>query len=391
VAFAGALRTRGVAVGVSRVEMALLALAGVDANDRDEAYWALRCTLTSSADEIAVFDAAFAELWVGKPLAVVPPPDPPAPGERRDPGPAASAAGPTAPAERAGEATDEGDEETESAGRRWSAVERLRELDFRAYDADELARASRLVAQLARTRPWRRSRRSKPADAGPYLDRRATLRRAMRTEGHPVQLAWRTRSSRPRRLLFAIDISGSMEPYARPLLMFLQAAGQASHEVEAFAFGTQLTRLSDELAGRRPDAALRRVAGAVPDWAGGTRIGDNLKRLNDVWGRRGLTRGAVVVIVSDGWERGDVELLRTQMERLKRAAHRVIWVNPLAGDPAYEPLAVGMATALPYVDVFMPGHNLRSLEALAAVLSERFPATASQPPRRPAPRFWSKV
>jgi uncharacterized protein with von Willebrand factor type A (vWA) domain len=173
--------------------------------------------------------------------------------------------------------------------------------------------------------------------------------------------------------------------------MFLQAAGQASREVEAFAFGTQLTRLTDELAGRRPDAALGRVAGAVPDWAGGTRIGNNLKRLNDVWGRRGLTRGALVVIVSDGWERGDVELLRTQMERLKRAAHRVIWVNPLAGDPAYEPLAAGMATALPYVDVFMPGHNLRSLEALAAVLSEPFPATASRPPRRPAPRFWSKV
>jgi uncharacterized protein with von Willebrand factor type A (vWA) domain len=192
----------------------------------------------------------------------------------------------------------------------------------------------------------------------------------MRTEGHPVQLHWRRSSTRPRKLVFVVDVSGSMEDYVRPLMMFLQAARRASGEAEAFAYGTRLTRVTDELAGRYPDAALERVSRAVPDWAGGTRIADNLKRLNDVWGRRGLTRGAVVTIVSDGWERGDLDLLDRQMGRLHRAAATLVWVNPLAGDPGYEPLAAGMVTALPHVDVFLPGHNLRSLESLVTVLDE---------------------
>jgi uncharacterized protein len=356
---------------VARVELAMLALGSVDAGDREQAYWALRSSLTSNADDIAVFDAAFAALWDEQPAGLAPPawPEPAAREEAEEA--EAGRTDRTSSGEGPAEGSEEEQEEDEdAAGRRWSAVERLRELDFRDYEADELARASRLIAELARTLPRRRSRRLRPSGTGPHLDRRGTLRRAMRTEGHPVQLAWRSAPPRPRRLVFAIDISGSMEPYARPLLMFLHAARQASRKVEAFAFGTRLTRLTEDLAGRRPDAALERVAGAVPDWAGGTRIGENLKLLNDVWGRRGVTRGAVVVIVSDGWERGDLELLRDQMERLAGMAYRTIWVNPLAGDPDYEPLAAGMAAALPYVDVFLPGHNLRSLEALAAVLAK---------------------
>jgi uncharacterized protein with von Willebrand factor type A (vWA) domain len=368
VAFADVLRGLGVPIPVSRIELALEALASIDATQREQAYWALRCALITRADEIGAFDLAFAALWEGDARGVGGSTAPPLPAGER---PRVTAGGATAEqfaSERPADGSEEGSDAR--AGRRWSAVERLRDIDFRAYDSDELARASRLIIELARMLPRRRSRRLRPADSGPHLDRRATLRRAMRTEGHPVQLAWRRASSRPRRLVFAIDVSGSMEPYTRPLLMFLQAARQASRNVEAFAFGTRLTRLTDGLAGRRPDAALERVARAVPDWAGGTRIGDNLRRLNDVWGRRGVTRGAIVVIVSDGWERGDPGMLRTQMERLKRTAHRTIWVNPLAGDPDYQPLAAGMATALPYVDVFLPGHNLRSLEALAAVLAE---------------------
>jgi len=383
VAFAGALRARGLHVGVARVELAVQSLASVDTGDREQAYWALRCALTSHADEIAAFDAVFAALWDDEPQAIAAPAaTAPAPGDPGQGSPGGRSAPPSS-GEGPGEDSEEDEEEASSAGMRWSAVERLRELDFRAYEADELARASRLIVELARMLPRRRSRRLRPAHAGPYLDRRATLRRAMRTEGHPVQLAWRRARSQPRKLVFAIDISGSMEPYARPLLMFLHAARQASRNVEAFAFGTRLTRLTDDLGGRRPDAVLERVSRAVPDWAGGTRIGENLKRLNDVWGRRGVTRGAVVVIVSDGWERGDLELLRSQMERIEGKAHTTIWVNPLAGDPDYEPLAAGMATALPYVDVFLPGHNLRGLEALAEALAD---APAGRRRRGRAPR-----
>jgi uncharacterized protein with von Willebrand factor type A (vWA) domain len=165
-----------------------------------------------------------------------------------------------------------------------------------------------------------------------------------------------------------------MEPYARPLLIFAQALRQASPRVEVFAFGTRLTRLTRELAGRDAERALRLATMAVPDWAGGTRIGDNLATLNRLWGRRGLIRGAVVVVLSDGWERGDAATLAGEMKRLHRSAHRVIWVNPLAGEPGYEPLAAGMAAALPHVDDFLPGQNLRDLEGLAAALSE-LPAT----------------
>jgi uncharacterized protein with von Willebrand factor type A (vWA) domain len=177
--------------------------------------------------------------------------------------------------------------------------------------------------------------------------------------------------------VFLLDISGSMEPYARVMLMFLQAARRGSSTVEAFTFGTRLTRLTRELEGRDAERALDRAAQAVPDWAGGTRIGAALEAYDISWGRRGLTRGAVVVIVSDGWERGGLELLRSQMARLQRAAHTVVWVNPLAGSDDYQPLAAGMATALPFVDVFLPGHNLHSLGELAGVLS-RLPSGRSR-------------
>jgi uncharacterized protein len=161
-----------------------------------------------------------------------------------------------------------------------------------------------------------------------------------------------------------------MEPYARPFLILLQAACRASRRTEAFSFGTRLTRLTRELAERDLSRGLELLAGTVPDWAGGTRIGDAIAEFNRIWGRRGLTRGAVAVIVSDGWERGDVSTLAAEMERLQRAAHTVIWVNPLAGDPDYEPLVAGMAAALPHVDVFLPGNDLAAIETLARVLGE---------------------
>jgi uncharacterized protein with von Willebrand factor type A (vWA) domain len=250
---------------------------------------------------------------------------------------------------------------------RWSAVERLRDLDFARYTDDELRRAARLVERIAAAAPLRRSRRLRAATEGTALDKRRTLRNAMRTDGYPIVCIYRRPRLVPRKLLFAVDVSGSMEPYARAMVMFLQAAVRAGRRVEAFTFGTRLTRVTKELEGRNPDRALEAASRAVPDWAGGTRIGANLNALNDRWGRVGLTRGAVVVIVSDGWERGDIELLEREMQRLRRTAHTIVWVNPLAGEPGYEPLAQGMAAVLPYLDHFLPGHNLRSLETLAEV------------------------
>ena len=197
------------------------------------------------------------------------------------------------------------DEKDEMAAAVWSADEQLRDRDFARYGPEELRRARALVTRVARVSPRRRSLRRQPANSGRTFDPRRTLREAMRTGGVPIERAWREPKLVPRKLVYLVDVSGSMEPYARAMVMFLQAAVRAGRHVEAFTFGTRLTRLTPHLAGRDPDRALANAARAVPDWAGGTRIGENLKAFNDVWGRRGTTRGAIVVIASDGWERGD--------------------------------------------------------------------------------------
>ncbi|MGH9093876.1 MAG: vWA domain-containing protein, partial [Acidimicrobiales bacterium] len=201
-------------------------------------------------------------------------------------------------------------------------------------------------------------------------DLRVTMRRALRTDGEPVRAGRRAPSRRPRRTVIVADVSGSMEPYARAVLRFAQVAvaARGPGRVEAFALGTRLTRLTREMEGRDPDAALRRATASVADWSGGTRLGDGLRVFNDRWGTRGMARGAVVVIVSDGWDRGDPEQLAAEMGRLQRVAHRVVWVNPLKASPGYAPLARGMAAALPYVDEFVEGHSLASLQGLAVLI-----------------------
>jgi hypothetical protein len=226
------------------------------------------------------------------------------------------------------------------------------------------------MERVARAAPMRRSRRLEPAHDGRLLDKRRTLRAAIRTEGYPFERSWRRNRLVPRKLVFLVDVSGSMEPYARAMIMFLQAAVGAGRSVKAFTFGTRLTNVTRELEGHDPDRALANAARAVPDWAGGTRIGDNLRLFNNRYGPRGFTHGAVVVIASDGWERGDAGRLATEMARLQRSAHAVVWVNPLAGDADYKPLAEGMAAAMPHVDRFLPGQNLGSLESLGEVLEE---------------------
>lgn len=374
VAFGRELRRREIEVGPGRVEAAIRALGCVDARELDETYWAMRCALLSRIEDAEAFDAAFTAFWRGAQMPGMRLERPLAPRksmERRE----QEAGGPEGAGRselsRVSLEPDSGNAEEaaeDPVGASFSSVERLREMNFSDWGPEELAAARPLIERIARALPRRRSRRLRASHRGESIDRRATMRRAMRTEGHPLELLRRERETTPRRMLFLVDVSGSMEPYARPVIVFCQAVRQASNRVEAFAFGTRLTRLTRELGERDPERAIERASRAVPDWAGGTRIGENLRVLNAAWGRRGVTRGAIVVIFSDGWERGDISLLDREMGRLHRAAHSVVWVNPLAGEPHYEPLAAGMAAALPHVDRFLPGHDLRSLEALSSTL-----------------------
>ena len=267
------------------------------------------------------------------------------------------------------EVTTTADERPDFRPARASRLELLRRKSFAACSPEELAELARLMARLRLAAPPRRTRRRRPAQAR-ELDLRRTVRRALRTGGDPASLARRERRLRPRRLVLILDVSGSMSEYSRALLVFAHAALRADRRWEAFCFGTRLTRVTRALAASSPDEALERATSDVVDWDGGTRIGDALKSFLDRYGHGGLARGAVVILCSDGLDTGDPALLAEQMARLRRLAHEVVWLNPLKEDPAYEPLARGMAAALPYVDVFSSGHNLASLEELAAELAQ---------------------
>jgi uncharacterized protein with von Willebrand factor type A (vWA) domain len=250
-----------------------------------------------------------------------------------------------------------------------SPVELLHDKSFARCSPEELAQLAQLMGQVPLTVPLRRSRRLTPARRG-APDLRRTLRRSFRTGGEPLERAWRVRRKRRRRLVLLLDISGSMADYSRALVMFAHAALRGDRRFEAFCFGTRLTRVTRALAASDANEALERAAAEVVDWEGGTRIGESLKRFLDDFGHGGMARGAVVVVCSDGLDVGEPELLRGQMARLSRLAYRVVWVNPLREDPAYEPLARGMKAALPYVDIFTSGHNLVSLEELGELLGE---------------------
>lgn len=369
--FGRLLRHAGMEVGPGRVLNAVQALEAIELGQREQLYWALRCTLVERREQIPVFDAAFDAFWGRQATGAPDAERRPRAASERDGAPEEASSRGSRRVLTEAERPEQHDESPDSAqGTAWSPAERLADLDFARYGDEELREARALIARIARSLPLRRSRRQRPTPSGRTLDKRHTLRAAMRTHGHPVERRWRDPKIVPRKLVFLLDVSGSMEPYARACVMFLQAAVRAAPQVDALTFGTRLTRLTPHLALRDPERALAQAAKAVPDWAGGTRIGENIRAFNDIWGRRALSRGAVVVIVSDGWERGDVGLLATEMARLARAAHTVVWVNPLAGDPGYRPVAAGMAAAMPSVDVFLPGHNLRSLQGLAAALSQ---------------------
>ena len=320
----------------------------------DDLYWAARATLISRHEDIPLLDEAFREAF-----EVIGPPRPASQpvADRRSTV--------FAPSELSIE-TGPRDEASES--NLASPIEALRRKNFSACTPSELALVARLMARLRLSAPQRRTRRRRPAP-GSEPDLRRTLRRAMRTGGEPIDRAWRRRTRERRRILLVLDVSGSMGTYSRALAMFAHAALRTAPDWEAFAFGTRLTRMTRALSGPDPDEAFRRASAEVTDWDGGTRIGICLKQLLDEHGRTRAVRGSICVILSDGLDVGEPELLREQMERLSRSAHRVVWLNPLKGTLGYEPLARGMAAALPHIDVFRAGHNLQSLEDVADVIA----------------------
>jgi hypothetical protein len=266
---------------------------------------------------------------------------------------------------------EEGDEAEGEASIRIvaSAMEVLREKSFAELTEEERRRVAHLIRRLAVQVPTRKTRRYRPAASGPRFDVKRTIRRSLRTQGEPFHRAWRARGTRARPLVLILDISGSMAPYSRALLQFAFAAMTAGRKVEVFCFGTRLTRVTRTLRTKDPDRAMHEIGRLVEDWEGGTRIGASLKELLDGWSQRAAIRGSVAVVCSDGLERGEPDLLREQMARLRRLVHKIVWVNPLKGSPHYEPLARGMAAALPSIDEFLPGHNLDSLEELGRVLA----------------------
>ena len=253
-----------------------------------------------------------------------------------------------------------------------SDEELLREKRFDALEPHEMAQLYRLMTRLALATPVRRTRRAQRYRHGSRIDMRRTLRGSLHTGGDPIRLARRRRRLVRRRLVLLCDISGSMEPYARAYLQFLTCAAVSDARAEAFVFATRLTRLTRALASRNPERAIQQAAAAAPDWSSGTRIGDALKAFNDRHGRRGMARGAILVILSDGWERGDPALVGREMERLARLAYRIVWVNPRVAASGFAPQAGGMKAALPHCDALVSGHNLNALDQVAdAIGAER--------------------
>jgi uncharacterized protein with von Willebrand factor type A (vWA) domain len=361
VTFGRVLHEAGLEVGPGRVADALRALDAVDLARQEDVYFSLRQTLVSRHDELDLFDRAFSAWFLRAPVL------PPVRARTAADTVTRIGESPNDRLRARDDEHDDGDGDPLELGA--SGHELLREKDFAELTGDELRHVRRLIAELARMRPQRLSRRRAPDQRGTSLDIRRMIRRSLRTGGDPVDRPLRARKDVPRKLVVLCDVSGSMDSYARALLLFLHAVVGTGRGVEAFAFGTRLSRLTPELATRDPDAALDKCTEAVVDWGSGTRIGASLREFNEVYGRRALSRGAIVLIVSDGWEREDPDLVGREMAKLARAAYAVVWVNPLKGNPQYQPLAGGMRAALPYVDRFLPGHNLRSLEELAAVLA----------------------
>jgi uncharacterized protein len=341
------------------------AMDSLDPSDLVDLYWAGRTTLVSRRESIPVYDEVFRRFFLGgadpirelltlkaqvtsetSAVLEVPATDPPGPGQE----------------EQLEEAT---------LGLMASDAEALRHKAFSACTPEELAALRRIMARFRLTPPKRRTRRSRTAPSGRVPDLRRTVRESLRMHGEPAQLYWRRRRVRLRPLILILDVSGSMADYSRNLLQFAYSAQRAADRVEVFCFGTRLTRVTRALDHRRPDHALEVAAQTVFDWEGGTRIGASLEKFVKEWGRRGLCRGGIVVICSDGLDRGDPEVLAAAMERLARLSYRVVWMNPHKGDnPNFRPSTLGMMVAAPHIDLILSGHDLSSLEEFATLLPQ---------------------
>ena len=362
--FAAELRSAGLAVGTGDVLTYCTAMSTLDPADLVDLYWAGRATLVTRKDSIPTYDATFRRFFLGgggpvrelltlkaqvttqaEAVLEVPATDPAGDGPQED------------------EAT---------LGLMASDAEALRHKSFTACTPEELAAVRRIMARIRLTPPRRRTRRTAAAAAGRSPDLRRMVRDSMRMHGEPPGLSWRRRKVKLRPLILILDVSGSMADYSRHLLQFAYSAQRAAagaSRVEVFCFGTRLTRVTRALDRRRPDDALQQAAAAVFDWEGGTRIGTSLDTFVRDWGRRGLARGGIVVICSDGLDRGDPAVLATAMDRLSRLCYRVVWMNPHKGDrPDFRPSTLGMMVAAPHVDLMLSGHDLASLEELATLL-----------------------
>lgn len=359
--FGRQLRAEGMKVGTGDILTYCSAMVSLDPTDLVDLYWAGRTTLVTRREDIQTYTEVFRRFFLGEGSPVqellqfkaqtaieqeipfeIPSTDPPG---------------------------DERQEETE-LGLMASNVETLRQKSFANCTDEERDALRRIMAQLKLTPPRRRTRRTRSALSGRSPDLRRTIRESMRMHGEFVRLYWRRRRTRMRPLILILDVSGSMADYSRALLQFAHTAKQASAKVEVFCFGTRLTSITKALHTRSPDDAMARAAGEVFDWEGGTRIGDSLDSFVRNWGRRGICRGGIVVICSDGLDRGDPEVLATSMDRLSRLCHRIVWLNPHRGNDAdYRPQTLGMMVADPHVDVLLSGHDLASLQEFA----ERLP------------------
>jgi uncharacterized protein with von Willebrand factor type A (vWA) domain len=404
-AFGRRLHDAGLPVGAERAARFARALtltrgrAGMVSRRR--LYWTARAVFVSDPSQVGIFDRVFAEVFGGGRSESAPageeadvrrvaPSDDDHPAAESETPAAAGAAAATAPRRRGGEPSVEELPVPVLA----SDEEMLRGKRFDALDADELAMLYRLMGRLVLATPWRRTRRAERWRHGSSIDLRRTLRGSLRTGGDPIRLARRRRRVVRRRLVLLCDISGSMEPYARAYLQFLTCAAGAGAETEAFAFATRLTRLTRALHSRRPERAIQRAAATAPDWSSGTRIGDALRSFNDRHGRRGMARGAVVVILSDGWERGEPALVAREMERLSRLAHRIVWVNPRVAASGFAPRAGGMAAALPFCDALVSGHTLAALEDVVAAIADDGPRGVDGPgvaPSAPPEDTWASA
>jgi uncharacterized protein len=347
-AFAAALRSAGVAVTMDRTQAFLVAAATLGAGEQPGVYWAGRSTLCSNLDDLERYDQVFLAWFGGHGLT----PSKPRESLRR-------VAQADLTNETDGDTSADGDSMLRATA---STIEVLRHRDVAELSASERAELARLFATLRPVAPLRTSPRRRPSRRGD-IDGRRTLREELRHGGEPTRLRHRDRSTRPRRVVVLVDVSGSMGPYADSLLRWAHVVTSVNRSrTEVFTVGTRLTRVTRAMRLRDGDRALEAAGQAVPDWSGGTRLGESLQAFLDRWGQRGVARGAVVVILSDGWERGDSAQLGEQMRRLHRLAHRVVWVNPHQGKAGYAPVQGGIVAALPFVDSFVAGHSLATFE-----------------------------